>query len=328
MLRAVSLSMLALGLSAQGTPATVAPAPAPARVPTQPAPKPEEIILAKIGGETITEADFQAVVQAMPQQQRMQLMMVEGGKDEFIKRMVDSKLLALKARKMDLDKSPVFQRTVERTKDDLLAREFLTKESENLQKKLAVNDEQLKVYYEGHKDKFKQGERASAKHILVLVKAAGGEGQGLPDAEAKKRVAKIQAEMKLGKKFDELAKKYSEDPGSKDRGGLIEDFDPKQMVPEFAKAVETQPLGKVGAPIKTQYGYHLIKVEKRMPAKQLSFDEAKNEVQQAATQERQTQVWNELMDGLKKEFPVEISTKPKAPVAPAPATQPVMEKSK
>ena len=320
MLRASLISLISLGVVAQEpakVPAPVptsVPAPAPAPV-APPAPKPEEVLLAKVGGEAITEADFQSAFRLLGQQEQMQVLMVQGGKDEFVKRMAESKLLSVKAKRLELDKTPSYQRALDRAKDDLLAREFLAKEGEALQKKLAVGEADVKTYFDKHPERFNQPELASVRHILVSVKK--GEGQpGLSDAEATARVAKIQAELKKGTKFEALAKKYSDDPGSKDNGGLYADADPSGWVPEFGAAARTQPIGKVGEPVKTQFGYHLIKVEGRKPARQIPFEEAKGPAEKMAQQDRQVTIWNELMDGLRKEIPFEVVKPASALVAP------------
>ena len=330
MLRASLISLIALGVVAQEPAKTPAPtsssapvtAPAPVAAPTSvapvvaPAPKPEEVVLAKVGDEIVTEADFQAAFRLLGQQEQMQVLMVQGGKDEFVKRMAESKLLSVKAKRMDLDKTPDYTRALDRAKDDLLAREYLSKEGPALQKKLKVDEADVKAYYDKHPDRFKQPDQVSVRHILVTVKQGEGK-QGLSDVEAKARIAKIQAELKKGAKFEALAKKYSDDPGSKENGGLYADADPSGWVPEFGAATRTQPVGKVGSPVKTTYGYHLIKVESRKPSRQVPFEEAKGPAEKMAQQERQAMVWNELMDGLRKEIPFEL-VKP-APVAKAAA---------
>ncbi|HLP31428.1 MAG TPA: peptidyl-prolyl cis-trans isomerase, partial [Geothrix sp.] len=105
--------------------------------------------------------------------------------------------------------------------------------------------------------------------------------------------------------------------------GLYADADPAGWVPEFGAAARTQALGEVGAPVKTQYGYHLVKVEGRKAARQLTFEEAKTSVERLAQQERQVAIWNELMDDLRKEIPFEL-VKPAAPkTAPMPIVAPV-----
>ena len=320
MLRASLIPLIALGLAAQ-EPAKPAPAAQPA--PVAPQPKPEDVVLAKVGGEPITEADFRAAFRILPRQEQMQILMLQGGKEEFVKRMAESKLLAAKAKKLGLDQTPDFQRTLERTKDDLLAREYLNKEGEALQAKLKLSDADVKAFYDAHLDKFKQPELVSVRHILVAVKRDPKDKEGLSDAEAKQHIAKLQADLKKGLKFEDLAKQFSDDPGSKDNGGLYKDVDPSSWDPAFAKAAMTQPIGKVGAPVKSQYGYHLIKVEGRKPARQIPFEEAKAEAQQLAERDRQGEVWDQLMDGLKKEIPFELA-KP----APSDAAKPAPTEAK
>jgi parvulin-like peptidyl-prolyl isomerase len=338
MLRASLISLIALGVVAQEPAKTPAPAPpasvpapvaapAPAPAPSvAPAPKPEEVVLAKVGDDSVTEADFQAAFRLLGQQEQMQILMIQGGKEEFIKRMAESKLLSVKAKRMGLDKMPDYQRALDRAKDDLLAREYLAKEGAALQKKLVVDEAAVKAYFDKHPDRFKQPDLVSVRHILVSVKQGEGQ-QGLSDTEAKARIAKIQAEIKKGVKFEALVKKYSDDPGSKENGGLYADADPSGWVPEFGAAARTQPIGKVGAPVKTTYGYHLIKVESRKPARQIPFEEAKGHAEKLAQQERQGIVWNELMDNLRKEIPFELIKPAPAPKALEPVKSPEAPKA-
>jgi peptidyl-prolyl cis-trans isomerase C len=327
MLRASLISLIALGVIAQ-EPAKTSPKPAkPAASTAKPAAGPKPAVLAQVGNERITEADFQSAFRLLGQQEQMQVLMVQGGKEEFIKRMAESKLLSVKAKRLGLDKSPEFQIALQRAKDDLLAREFLVKEGEKLKKKLTVDEADVKAFYASHPERFKQPELASVRHILVAVKQDAKAEAGHTDDEAKALIATIQTELKAGAKFEDLAKKYTDDPGSKENGGLYADADTTSWVPEFGAAARTQPIGEVGAPVKTMYGYHLIKVEGRKPAREVPFEEAKGTAEKLAQQDRQAKVWNELMDGLRKEIPFKVMQPAAAPAsvqapvsAPVPAT--------
>ena len=247
----------------------------------------------------------------------MMLQIVQGAKEELVTRLAERKLLSLEAEKMGLENSPTFQRALAQTKDDLLAREYLQKEGPGLQAKMKLSDADLQAYFKAHEKDFVTPAKATARHILVLVNGPATSGKGVTDEEAKKKVAEIQADLKAGKKLEDLAKTYSDDPGSKDKGGLYEDFDPKTMDPAFAKAVEAQPLGVVGEPVKSMYGYHLIEVEKRTPAVPQTFEEAKEKVNEAAGKARQEEVWKSLMAKLKKEFPVTLTMPKPAPTEKA-----------
>lgn len=329
-MRPLILSLVALSLAAQGAP-KVKPHAKPSKKAA--APKAKDAVLAKVGPATVTESDFQAVLAQMPQQQQMMVQIVQGAKEELVTRIAERKLLSLEAVKRGMDKTPEFARTLAQTKDDLLAREYLKAESPSLQAQMKVSDADLQAYFKAHEKDFMTPEKDTARHILVLVNGPATQGKGLTDEAAKAKVAQIQAELKAGKKLADLTATYSDDPGSKDKGGLYEDFDPKTMDPAFAKAVETQPLGVVGEPVKSMYGYHLIEVEKRTPASAETFEQAKTKVTEAATKARQEQVWKDLIAKLKLEFPVTI-TMPKAPApkpeAPAakPAAEPAAEPAK
>jgi len=115
----------------------------------------------------------------------------------------------------------------------------------------------------------------------------------------------------------DAAKEYSDDPGSKDKGGLYEDTAFGKFVPEFDKAVRAQELGKVGEPVKSMHGYHLIQVEKLTPATPQTFEAAKEAAKQQATAERQESVMTNYMNEAKQETDFkEGAAATKAPATP------------
>lgn len=257
-------------------------------------------VIALVDGEVVMQSDLDAVLEQVPSQQRMQLEMNPQAKAQYEKAYLDSRILAANARKEGLDKSPAFRRKVEQAVEQLLATELVMRDGKTLEEKAVVKDEDLKAYFEKNQDKFKTPDKYSARHILVSTTPGTGQDKGRTEAEAKARIALIQEELKKGRKLEDLAKDYSDDPGSKDRGGLYEDFDPAGMVAEFAEAVRTQELAKVGAPVKTKYGIHLVEVLKKTPAAVPAFDTVKEQVRQMMTPERRQQVWQAYLDGLKQ----------------------------
>lgn len=121
---------------------------------------------------------------------------------------------------------------------------------------------------------------ASVRHILISVgdpSATPAEGEQKPrtDEEAKKLADEITDRLRKGEDFDKLAKEFSEDPGSKDNGGLYKDADVSQWVPEFKQAAIDLPLNTISDPVKTDFGYHVMKVEDR---KEKTFDEVKEQI--------------------------------------------------
>jgi peptidyl-prolyl cis-trans isomerase SurA len=101
-----------------------------------------------------------------------------------------------------------------------------------------------------------------AQIMIATPKSKGDEGV----AEANKKISEIQAALKSGTTFEELAKQYSDDKFSKDKGGLMEPFGVGKLMPSFEKAAfELKNPGDVSAPVKTDYGIHLIKLVKKTP---------------------------------------------------------------
>ncbi len=123
------------------------------------------------------------------------------------------------------------------------------------------NKAKIKDYFDTHKTDFTKEEQVKARHILIQAKA----GDATAEAAALAKAKEIQAKAKT-EDFAKLASTYSEDPGSKSSGGLLDFFSRGRMVKEFEDAAFTQPTGQVGEPVKTSYGYHLIKVLEKKPA--------------------------------------------------------------
>lgn len=134
---------------------------------------------------------------------------------------------------------------------------------------LAKSENEAKVteYYNSHKSEFSTPEQAKVRHILIRAEAGNAEAE-------KEALAKIEDIAKRAKKedFAKLASTLSEDPGSKANGGLIDYFSKGKMVPEFEQVAFSAKLNELSAPVKTQYGYHLILVLDRKPAQERSLE--------------------------------------------------------
>lgn len=289
------------------------------------APKKEDKILAKVGNRIIRESDMEFALEGLNPQERQRLEQAPGGRERYAKQFVELFILSAKARKDGLDKAAGFDKKLALATDQLLANELMRKDAPGLQAKLTLSDDDLKKYFEEHKDVFKEKDKFSARHILISTKGGPGGDKGLSDEDAKAKAAKVQEEFKKGRKWEELAKEFSEDPGSKEKGGLYENIAFGQFVKEFEDAVRKQEIGKVGEPVKSQFGYHVIQVEKITPSVAPEFEKVKDQVRQRAMPGRQEQVWNEYLDAAKKDIKVEMGSDVKtassdaAPKAKTPA---------
>jgi len=192
----------------------------------------------------------------------------------------------------------------------LLIQSLMERDGPALQARLNLKDDEVKAFFDAHPEKFRTPETFTARHILIGTRA-NGDQKALTDEEAKAKAIKVLAEIKGGKPFEAAAKEYSDDPGSKDKGGLYEDTAFGKFVPEFDQAVRSQAIGQVGEPVKTMYGYHLIEVEKITPAVAQTFEAAKESAKEQATAARQEQVMQDYMDKVKKDVGFKLSPAPR-----------------
>ena len=152
---------------------------------------------------------------------------------------------------------------------------YLLVETSRLRRTLPVDETELREYYDQHVDEFLEGEQARARHILFRVAPNATE---LQRGEAELRANGVATIARSGADFAVLASEHSEDPGSKDIGGDLGWFGRGQMVPEFENAVFSAKPGDIIGPIKSQFGYHVIKVEGFRPEHQQPFEEVQEQI--------------------------------------------------
>jgi peptidyl-prolyl cis-trans isomerase D len=139
---------------------------------------------------------------------------------------------------------------------------------------LQISDDQLKAQYQQNIQQYQVPNRVHVEHILLMT-------VGKPDAEVeeiKKKAQDILNQAKKGSSFEDLAKKYSEDPGTKDKGGDLGWIVQGQTVAEFEKAAFSLPKGSISDLVKTQYGFHILKIMDKESAHTKPFDEVKDSI--------------------------------------------------
>jgi peptidyl-prolyl cis-trans isomerase D len=144
--------------------------------------------------------------------------------------------------------------------------------------KVQIPETRLKEFYEQNKARFSRPDQVRVRHILLKT------GEGKEDAAVLKQAQEIVQRLRGGADFGELAKQYSEDPGSKDNGGDLGFFERGRMVPEFENAAFTQQPNDIGDPVKTQYGYHIIQVISKQNAYQMDFALVKDQIYRELSQ--------------------------------------------
>ncbi len=216
----------------------------------------EDPVVATVNGESIRRSDLEEARTRLPDSYRQ--VPLEAVSGILVKSLIDTKLMATEARKAGLENDPVFKARLARIKEQLLERIYLTGYIQKQITKEKLDEAYAKLRAEAAKKK-----EVRARHILL---------------KTEKEARAVIAEIKNGADFAELAKKKSIGPSSS-QGGDLGYFAEGRMVPEFSKAAFAMNKGEVTeTPVKTQFGWHVIKVEDKRTAAAPSFEEVKKEL--------------------------------------------------
>lgn len=272
--------------------------------------KKEGQVIAEVNGGSITTGDFERELKNLPEYLKAMADTPQGRK-EMLDTMVIRELILQQASKDGLDKGPEIESKLQDLKKRLIVESFLKKKVETESK---VSDEDLKKFYEQNKDKFKTGEQIKASHILVKT-----------DKEAKEVLAKIKA----GGNFEELAKKSSVD-SSAAKGGDLGWFGKGSMVPVFEKAALALKEGQVSEVVKSDFGYHIIKLTGKRAAGIRPLEEVKEQIKGAIMPTKQQEIFQKIKEELKKTAKITVkedvlngmNAKKDAAAAPAEAAKP------
>ena len=180
-------------------------------------------------------------------------------------------------------------------------------------KEALTDDAMHKVYDEAVKQ-MGQEQEVHARHILI--RAAPGDEKASKDAEDK--INAIIARLKKGEDFAKVAAEVTEDPSGKANGGDLGYFAKEQMVPEFSDAAFKLEKGQMSEPVKTQFGWHVLKVEDKRVKPTPKFEEVKPQIEQYLTRKAQA----ELVTKLRAEAKIEKMYKTEAPTEPAKPAEP------
>lgn len=178
--------------------------------------------------------------------------------------------------------------------------------------KTEVTDEEAKKFYEENKAEFQQAETVKASHILFRLNKEDSEevvNQKLKQAQG------AEARAKKGEDFTTLAKELSEEPGAKESGGDLGFFPKERMVPEFAEVAFTEKVGDISDPVRTQFGWHVIKVTEKKPAGTLPYDEVKAQLMSYLKSKKQEEAAQEMLKSLRDSAKIENTLPPPAPAA-------------
>jgi peptidyl-prolyl cis-trans isomerase C len=196
---------------------------------------------------------------------------------------------------------------------------------------IKVSDDEVKKFYEDHPADFEEPEKVRASHILISTRDPITNAELAKEKkEAKHKLAEdLLKRARAGEDFAKLAREFSEDPGSKAKGGEYT-FARGAMVPEFEAAAFALKTNQVSDIVATQFGYHIIKLFEKFPAGKVDFDKASSHIREFLVQQKLQKEIPTYMVKLRKEANVEILDERLKAVEAAdfPGTQPAPEKPK
>jgi peptidyl-prolyl cis-trans isomerase D len=166
-----------------------------------------------------------------------------------------------------------------------------------------VTQDDLRDYYDHHRDQYRTAEQVKVSHIWIKMPLPGDDGK-LDDkkvAEAQHRAEDLSKQLKSGAKFDDLAKKYSEDPGSANVGGSLGWIGKGQMAAEFEKAAFSLPQGQISDVVKSLDGFHIVRVDDKHDAHMKSLDEVKADIEPILKQQKGQQAAQKQAEALLKQ---------------------------
>lgn len=155
--------------------------------------------------------------------------------------------------------------------------------------RITVTDDEISAYFEENKDTFAQEAQVEASHILV---------------EDKKTAEKVEKELAAGGDFAELATKYSTDAGTKEKGGSLGYFGKGSMVAEFEDVAFNMDVNEISDPVKTEYGYHIIKVTGEKKAKKANLEDNKPEIKEALLNNKLQEEYAVWLEEVKKDYDI------------------------
>jgi peptidyl-prolyl cis-trans isomerase C len=324
--------------AAQAQPAATAPAAQPGQpgqaaqpaAPPKPVPQQLPPVVARVNGEDVKKEDFERMIHTI--ESRAGQPIPPDRRDEILRNALDQLVVytllsqEAKARGIKVEQSEIDAKMNELRQqfpdqgayDKALKDRGMTSDSlrHDAVVDLSVNklmdaevatlpgpsDKEAREFYDKNPDKFKQEESVRASHILIRVDP---NADAATKAKAKAEIDSVLKQARAGADFAKLAQQHSQD-GSAAQGGDLNYFSKGQMVPQFEQVAFSLKPGQISDVVTTQFGYHIIKVTDKKPARTVPFEEAAAQIKQYLEQDRKRQHADAFIEGLKKKSKIEV----------------------
>ena len=257
-------------------------------------------VVAKVNGTEVRQSDL-----AIAEEEAGQIppMSPEAKQDYLVQFWADMILVSKAAEAKKMGDTAAFKRRLEFDRNKLLMEALLQSVAKN-----ALTDAEMHKVYDEAVKQMGQEKEVHARHILF--RAPAGDDKAGKEAEDKAKA--VVARLKKGEDFAKIATELTEDPSGKANGGDLGYFSKEQMVPEFSDAAFALAKGEVSGPVKSQFGWHVIKAEDSRVKPQPKFEDVKPQIEQYVARKAQA----ELVTKLRADAKIERMDKPAAPAAP------------
>ena len=245
----------------------------------------ENKVLAKVNQKPITQADLEFMFSNINPQTASHFVGPEGEK-RLLSELINQKLLLEDAIELGIEEEEAFKAELEKLKENLLSQFAIKRIIDSIE----TSEEEALSFYNEHPEYFQSPEQVRASHILV---------------NDEEKANALYEEIKNGGDFALIAADNSSCPSSA-AGGDLNYFTRGQMVPEFEEAVFSLSIGEISKPVKTQFGYHIIKLTDKKEASTPSFDESKATIMQNLAAQKQHDAYGKYIEKLKNKHSVEI----------------------
>lgn len=246
-------------------------------------------ILAKVNGQTVRTDDVRLSIDLLPDAPRISLTHDKEALRRYVEEYAHKEMIYREALKKGIDKDPEVRRLVAAAEKTYIVQRML---DTTLADKAKVTDEDLKKYFEEHKDEFTAEDRLTLAHIQF---------------DSLKAAQEALSRLKRGEDFAALAQALSTDAMSKDKGGLLGTVERSKAPQEFAEVLAGMKKGDVSAPVKTQQGYHLVKLMDLQSGQLVAFEGVREPLGRFLAQEKQRKALEEYIASLKKDYKMELN---------------------
>ncbi|MFC1887370.1 peptidylprolyl isomerase [Candidatus Cloacimonadota bacterium] len=246
----------------------------------------ENKILATVNGKDITMMDVDAFIRNLGQQRAAQFSSEEG-RQQILHELINQHLFLADAIENKLEETDECKLELDKMKEVVLTQFNVN----NTISSIEIEPGEVVNYFAANKAKYVVPESASTSHILVKT-----------EEECNDLYEKI---MKKELDFADAAREYSQCP-SKQNGGDLGMYARGQMVPEYDAVSFEMEVGEISKPVKTQFGYHIIKLNEKMAASEAKFDDIKDQLRKDILSEKQREVYMNKIDEMKQLYKVEI----------------------